>query len=169
MLTESRLCEVYALCKKELFVYIYRFVHSHESSEDILHDCFENLIKYSIKYDLADVNIRSFLYRTAHNLVINHIKRDRRITPATLEEDSSVTDANYMEGAFELDELNREIYDRIQSTDSVARSIFIMNKESGMSIAQIASTLGMSERTARRKLAGVIEDLGNHLKKLGFL
>lgn len=169
MLTETRLREVYVLYKKELFVYIYRFAHSYEVSEDILHDCFENLIKYSIKYDLADVNIRSFLYRTAHNLVINHLKRDRRITQVPLEEDSSVSGKDYVEWAPELDELNREIYHHIQSADEVARSIFIMSKESGMSLALIASTLGISERTVRRKLAGIIEALGDHLEKRGFL
>ncbi|HSV95993.1 MAG TPA: sigma-70 family RNA polymerase sigma factor [Spirochaetota bacterium] len=169
MLTEARLREVYALYKKELFVYIYRFTHSFEVSEDILHDCFENLIKYSLKYDLVDVNIRSFLYRTAHNLVINQVKRDRRITQVPLEENSSVSGKDYLERASEFDELNREIYHHIQSADAVARSIFIMSKESGMSIALIASSLGISERTARRKLAGIIEELGDHLKKRRFL
>jgi RNA polymerase sigma-70 factor (ECF subfamily) len=169
MLTEARLREVYDIYKKELFVYIYRFAHSYEASEDTLHDCFENLIKYSHKYDLADTNIRSFLYRTAHNLVINYIKRDRKITPVPLEEDSSVTGKDYIEGVLELDELNREIYDHIQSIDEISRSIFIMTKESGMNAAQIASALGISERTVRRKLSSVIEDLGDHLKKSGFL
>jgi len=169
MLTEARLREIYALYKKELFVYIYRFARSYEVSEDILHDSFENLINYSRKYDLIDANIRSFLYRTAHNLVVNHLKRDRRITPVTLEEDSSVTSEGYMEEAFELDELNREIYGYIQSKDEVSRSIFIMSKESGMSVPQIASVLGISERTVRRKLAAVIDDLSLHLKKTNFI
>ncbi len=44
-----------------------------------------------------------------------------------------------------------------------------MAKESGMNAAQIASALGISERTVRRKLSSVIEDLGGHLKKSGFL
>lgn len=160
---------MYALYKKELFVYIYRFARSYEVSEDILHDCFENLIKYSVTYGIVDVNIRSFLYRTAHNLVVNHLKRDRRITSVTLEEHSSVTDDGYIEEAFELDELNREIYRYIQSKDEVSRSIFIMSKESGMGIPQIASVLGISERTARRKLASLIDDLAIHLKKMNFI
>ena len=39
----------------------------------------------------------------------------------------------------------------------------------GMSLALIASSLGISERTVRRKLAGIIEALGDHLEKRGFL
>jgi len=169
MLTEARLRDIYALYKKELFVYIYRFAHSHESSEDILQDCFENLIKYSLKYELVDVNIRSFLYRTAHNLVLNYRKRDRRITPVPLEEDSNISAEGYMEDALELDELNREIYRHTQSADEVSRSIFIMSKESGMSIPEIANSLGISERTARRKLAALIDGLAAHLKKKCFI
>ncbi len=169
MLNESRLIEIYNLYKKELYVYILRFTHSQETTEDIIQDCFERLIAYSKKYELVDGYIRSFLYKTAHNLCINYIKRRQKIVFVPIEEDSKKTDDDYISADTEFDELNSKIYSLIEQCDSVSQSIFIMKKELEMDIHEIATSIGISERTVRRKMNALIEYLAAALRDSGFI
>lgn len=169
MIDNSRLVEIYELHKKELFIYIYRFCRSQESAEDILHDCFENLIKYSQRFTIQDQNIKSFLYKTAHNLSINHLKRSNKILYVPIEEDSKITDDTYITGNIEASDLNNKIYELLQDIDGLSRSVFIMKKELGKDLREIAEYHGISERTARRKLNKTLEFLADSLKNLGLM
>ncbi|MBN2080386.1 MAG: sigma-70 family RNA polymerase sigma factor [Spirochaetes bacterium] len=169
MLTEKRLNELYSLHRKELFVYIFRFCRSEEIAEDILHDCFENLIRYSIRYPLEDVNIRSFLYRTAHNLAANHLKRDKRFGRVELDTGIDLPSAESVEQDAEYSELENAIQEYLSGCDEVSRSIFIMRKELSMDAVEIGKHLGIAERTVRRKLADLLYKMSGHLKKSGFL
>ena len=169
MLTEKRLKELYSLHRKELFVYIFRLCRSADIAEDLLHDCFENLIRYSARYPLQDVNIRSFLYRTAHNLTANHLKRDSRFGSVEIDSGLDLTSGGSVEREFEYEELEGAIGDYLSRCDEVSRSIFIMRKELAMDAAEIGRHLDISERTVRRKLADLLKGLSGHLKKTGFL
>ncbi len=169
MIDEKRLLAIYRLHKRELYVYIYKFTKSQEAAEDILHDCFENLIKYSLKYDIEDSNLRSFLYKTAHNLCVNYLKKTNRYIHVPLEEDSHVTGADYVTSNIEYEELNNKIYQALEDVDEISRSIFIMKKELSMPLDEIAANLGISERTVRRKINKVIYHLSEILKKSGHI
>lgn len=169
MLSEKRLNELYSLHRKELFVYIFRFCRSEETAEDILHDCFENLIRYSVRYPLEDVNIRSFLYRTAHNLAANHLKRDSRFGRVDLDTGIEIPSSESVERHAEYSELEGAIRDFLSRCDEVSRSIFIMRKELSMDAVEIGKHLGIAERTVRRKLADLLDRMSCHLKKMGFL
>lgn len=169
MLSEKRLNELYSLHRKELFVYIFRFCRSAETAEDILHDCFENLIRYSVRYPLEDVNIRSFLYRTAHNLAANHLKRDSRFGRVDIDTGIEIPSPESVERDAEYGELEGAIGDFLSRCDEVSRSIFIMRKELSMDAVEIGKHLGIAERTVRRKLADLLGRMSDHLKKMGFL
>jgi RNA polymerase sigma-70 factor (ECF subfamily) len=142
---------------------------SQEASEDILHDCFEKLIVYSGKYRLEDVNLRSFLYKTAHNLSVNHLHREKRRQTSEYDDSRAPRDCDDASKTLELDELNRGIYEFLSRSDPVSRSIFVMRKEQGMDIGAIAESLEISEKTVRRKLGGLLESMHTALKNSGVL
>jgi len=79
MISEEYIIELYQSLQRELYIYIYRLIGSRETAEDILHDCFLNLIKYSRKHEIRERSVRAFLYRTAHNLSVNYLKRRGKI------------------------------------------------------------------------------------------
>ncbi len=169
MISEKRLLEIYGQYKKELYIYIARMVNSPETAEDILHDSFESLIRYSGKYPLEDVNLRSFLYKTAHNLTINHIKKEKRITRLPVEDVVELKSPDNVTADVELAELNGKIHELIDSLDPVSRSIFIMRKEMNFDMMHIAENLDISERTVRRKLNGLLDYIAVELKKAGLI
>ncbi|PKL37289.1 MAG: hypothetical protein CVV44_16795 [Spirochaetae bacterium HGW-Spirochaetae-1] len=169
MIKEDKLIQIYSQTGRELFIYIYRFIGSRETAEDILHDCFVNLIEYSKKHELREETVRAFLYRTAHNLSINHLKRKKRIEFTAIDEINSPAIQDGVGEKIERDELKSHINAYVETLDGVTRSIFVMKKELGMSIPEIAEKTGKSERTVRRKLHTVMEGLTEYLKKGGFI
>ncbi len=172
MLEIEKIDSLYKDLKNELFVYIYRFINSYELSEDILHDCFINLIKYSMKNEVNEKSIRAFLYRTAHNLCINFLKRNSKFSFSDIEETNiSKYSSSYdnVEAEIEVEELNSKIYKLLENIDEFSKSIFIMKKEMNLSFAQIAENTGISERTVRRKMKKLSVYLMDELKKTGFI
>ncbi len=169
MLENNRIIELYRLHNKELFVYIFRMVNSQETAEDILHDCFENLIKYSKNHNIEDLNIRAFIYKTAHNLSINFIKRRQRIDFIQLENEGALRE-DTVGRDLEFEELNKLVYKLLESgeLDEVTKSIFILRKEQKMDYLDISRNLKISERTVRRKMAKAMEFLQKSLKSMGF-
>jgi RNA polymerase sigma factor (sigma-70 family) len=170
MLAKDKIIELYERHGRELFVYIYRTIGSHDTAEDILHDCFVNLIVYSKRHDIDEMRIRAFLYRTAHNLCVNHLKKSRRIKLSSLKESNdSLVDNRDIANNVEYEELNKKIYTLLDDIDELSRSMFLMKKELDMSIAEIASNTGKSERTVRRRLKRVINYLSDSLTNSGFI
>jgi RNA polymerase sigma factor (sigma-70 family) len=169
MLAKDKIVELYEKHGREIFVYIFRFIGSHHTSEDILHDCFVNLIVYSKKHDIDEERIRAFLYKTAHNLCVNHLKKSKRIASLILQESYNTLNDRDITTNIEYEELNEKIYELLRGIDELSRSMFIMKKELDMTIAEIAQNVGKSERTVRRRLKRVINYLSDSLKKAGLI
>lgn len=169
MLQEEKIRDYYKKHSRELYIYLYRLTGSRETSEDLLHDVFINLIKYSSKKEIDDSSARAFLYKIAHNLSVNQIKRQLKLK---IENIDNIPD-NACKGAIDddllADELNTEINSLLKDIDPETKSIFIMRKELGLSASEIASNIGVSERTVRRKLETVVKLLADGLKKSGIL
>jgi len=166
---EKLIAEIYELYSKELYIYIFRFTRSHETSEDILHDTFHNLINYSERHTLDKARVRAFLYRIAHNLCVNYRKKQSRIVFSPVDDANQVSVGNDTENKIESRELELKIYQLLEKTDPVTKSIFIMKKEQNMDINEIAEYTGKSERTVRRRLQGVLSYLHAALKEGGFI
>ena len=75
MLEEKKISEIYHSFSRELFSYLVRLVSDRENAEDLLHDTFAALIAYSKNHAIEDSSVRAFLYKTAHNLAVNFIKK----------------------------------------------------------------------------------------------
>jgi RNA polymerase sigma factor (sigma-70 family) len=169
MENEKLIAGIYELYSKELFIYIFRFTRSHETSEDILHDVFHNLITYAEKYTLDKTRVRAFLYRIAHNLCINYRKKQSHIVLSPVDDADHVSTGNDAGNKIESQELEEKIYQLLEKTDHVTRSIFIMKKEQNMNIDEIAEYTGKSKRTVRRRLQDVLSYLHTALKEGGFI
>jgi RNA polymerase sigma-70 factor (ECF subfamily) len=171
MFEKEKIRDIYHSLKKELFIYIFKYTGSQEISEDLLHDCFVNLIKYSEKHEIKDSGIRAFLYKTAHNLCINYLKRSKKFEFSNIDDNPGIdifsSDTILLQ--IHADELNEKIYTLLDDVDEVSRSIFIMKKELGVSMAEIADYCDLSERTVRRKLAKLLNNLAVELEKSGFM
>lgn len=169
MLEEKQIIDIYKKNSRELFIYIFRFLGVHETAEDILHDCFANLIKYSGKHEIQEDSVRAFLYRTAHNLSVNYLKRKKTINFSSIDAGSDIISAEDIPSNLEYKELNKKINEFLEGVDGLSRSIFIMKKELNLGISEIAENTGKSERTVSRRLKQVMDYLSKALKDAGYI
>jgi RNA polymerase sigma-70 factor (ECF subfamily) len=170
MLPKDQISYIYKQYSKEIYRYLYRFTGSQESSEDILQEVFEKFIIYTAEKEIQEEKYRAFLYKTAHNIGVNYLIKQKRIRFDNIEgmEDTLKSDDKNLE-KFIVDDLNRKIYQVLETVRPESRSMFIMNKESGMTYEEIAENLCISARTVRRRIKEVIDILFDELKKEGFL
>lgn len=168
MLTEKKIAEIYDLHSRELFIFIVRLVHVREAAEDLLHDCFVNLMRYSQKYEIKEETIRPFLYKTAYNLSLNYLKRGDRNSGRSLEDVPEAAASDDVVAGLELRELHQRINELLESLDERGRAIFLMKRDLNLTYEEIALNLGISERSVRRRLAEVLTVLARELKKSGY-
>lgn len=171
MLEKEKIKNIYHNLKKELFIYILKYIGSYEISEDLLHDCFVNFMSYSKKYEIKESGVRAFLYKTAHNLCINHLKRSKKLEFSSIDDNPGInlSKNDSVLQKIHADELDNKIYELLEDVDEVSRSIFIMKKELGINMKEIADYCNVSERTVRRKLVKLLNFLAAELKKSGFM
>jgi RNA polymerase sigma factor (sigma-70 family) len=169
MLNEEKIINLYRELGKELYVYLFRLVGNIEHAEDILHDVFVNLITYSRKKEVREETVRAFLYRTAHNLAVNHIKKTKLIKMTPLHENLTFSESGDPDESMELKEIRKAVDKVLSGIDPVARSIFIMKKELNLKIPEIAEKTGLSERTVKRRLQMISRRLAGEIRKSGFI
>lgn len=167
MVSNKKISELYDTLAKELLIYIYSFVQSQESSEDILHDTFIRLLTHAKDDTIADTNLRAMLYTIARNLCIDHLRKVKRNGEIQLDENIEASGHEIGE-SLKSAELQEKINKFLNTCEPISRSIFIMKKEQGLTHKAIADRLNISERTAKRKMQKTTEKLITELKKFNF-
>jgi RNA polymerase sigma factor (sigma-70 family) len=110
------------------------------------------------------------MYRTAHNLCVNHLKRKKRMEFQNIDSKNlPAQDCDSFIRNVEEDELNARIQEIIESMDPLSKSIFILRRELDMPVSEIAGHIGKSERTVRRKLQNMLINIQKSLINSGFI
>ncbi|HEY1406313.1 MAG TPA: sigma-70 family RNA polymerase sigma factor [Spirochaetota bacterium] len=172
MLSKAKTVTFYRSFSKELLFYLRKLTGNNETAEDLLHDTFANLIEYSKTRDIDETSVRAFLYRTAHNLAINFLQKNKRSSATDIDSMTDVIKSDDSEktiGNLEADELNARIYHFLDTIEPRDRSMFILHKELGKNYNQISAELGISERTVRRRMKSLLLEIYELLETGGYL
>jgi RNA polymerase sigma factor (sigma-70 family) len=168
MIDNKKISDLYDSLAKELIIYIYSFVRSRENAEDILHDAFIRLLIQVQNEKVTDINLRAMLYTISRNICIDHLRKNKRNEITLLDENLTASGREMIED-LSAAELQEKINSFLETSDPVSRSVFIMKKELMLTYEEIAKRLKISERTAKRKMKKVTENLISHLRKSDFL
>lgn len=127
-------------------------------AEDIAQKAYLQLLQHP---DPAAIqNARAYLFRTANNLMLNHV-RHQRVRSDHIEFDIDPDDASSqaplpeaaLEGARELQRL-REV---LSELSPLCRHAFLLHRLDGLTHAQVASRLGISQKTVERYIIRAFE------------
>lgn len=168
MIDNKLIQEIYHKYGRELLIYICGFVIIRETAEDLLHDAFVRLIMFSLNHQVDESNLRAYMYRIARNICIDYIRKNRKKHEAELHEHIEYTRSQSIHEEVEYNELKQKVSELVDKKDPVSRSVYIMRTELNMPYDEIAENLGISERTAQRKMKGMLEYLTDSLEKYGF-
>lgn len=157
MSNEHKLLEVFVALRRKLARAVSRIVPPPEI-EDIVQETYVRVSQFE---RLADIrHPRSFLYRTARNLALDHIKRSESRTTVSLSGD----DDEHSDG--EMPQAGLDVYDQlaarqefeifceaVQQLPLQCRRVFVLRKVYGYSQKEIARALDISESTVEKHIA----------------
>ena len=139
---------IYDLHFDKIYRYVYVRVHSQAEAEDLTQDVFIKAYEGINSYKWRDLPFTAWLFRIAHNRVIDHVRKASKEKKASLDEAGAIVggDPVYMtEQNFEIYQLKEALQKLPEAQKEVATLRFL----SELSIAEVAMTLGKSEGTVK--------------------
>jgi RNA polymerase sigma-70 factor (ECF subfamily) len=107
-------------------------------------------------------NMRAFLYKVAHNLVVDFYKtskRDKEVSINAFEETVDIVEEKHFINDLETKSLMTEVEEKLNKLPDAYREIIILRYINDMSITEIANTTGMTENNVSVKLHRAVEKL----------
>ena len=147
--------------------YLSRLVAAPEVAEELAQEAFAR-VYLSPRLTSVDSH-RSFLFRTARNLALNHLVRQRTVTFEHLEDhpgfevrDETPSAERWLAAREEL-ELVRTV---IAELPPKCRQVFLLLRINGLSIQEVAGEMGLSETMVRKYAARAYEHCQTRLGHL---
>jgi RNA polymerase sigma-70 factor (family 1) len=164
----SDLAGLYASEQGRLKQFVRRLVGNRATAEDLVQDAFVNLLR-GVRISETE-HSRFYLTRTVRNLAIDHLRREHKRSRYTRELNSgdiSVCDQPLpdavLQGRQEVAVL-RAVIDRLPPK---CRGVFILSREHGLSMKQIAQRLQIAEKTVEKHLVRAMVDCRRELRATG--
>jgi len=146
---------------------ILRVVSARDVAEELTQEAFARM--YAARATAVE-SPRGFLFRTARNLALDHLRRRRVVAFDRLEagayeqiEDNSPSAERWLAAREEL-ELLRTV---ILELPPKCRQVFLLLSVEGRSFKEIAAEMGLSDRMVRNYAARAIEHCQRRLGRIG--
>jgi RNA polymerase sigma-70 factor (ECF subfamily) len=140
--------QIYDMHFDRIYRYIYLKVHSQAAAEDLTQDVFIKAYEAINSYKWRDLPFTAWLFRIAHNRVIDHIRKISREKNVSLDEADAISSGDPVY----ITEQNFEVYqlkNALQQLPEAQREVATLRFLAELSIAEVALTLGKSEGTVK--------------------
>lgn len=155
---DARAFEIlYGRHKAPLYRYFARLVRPAAVAEELFQDVWMNVVRARQTYEVR-AKFTTWLYRLAHNRLIDHYRRMSNSLPMSYADEDDVVEAasdeSFREPENELDRrrLGRRLIAAIGDLPEAQRETFLLREEGGFSVEEIAAATGVSFETAKSRL-----------------
>ncbi len=138
---------IVARYRSALLRYAERFL-SRERAEDVVQQSLVSAYEAMLR-DTAELNLRPWLYRIAHNTALNGL-RDRALGHAELDE--TIDGVERPDQALERTQGLQEVVAAVQALPERQRDAIVLRELEGRSYDEIATALGVSDGSVRQLL-----------------
>ncbi len=158
----------------ELLGFFYHQCWDQLVAEELAQDVFVNVYRSRARYQ-PTAKVRTYLYRIAHNLWIDHIRRQKHhmsIDAEMGERSLKLADILKAPGSPDPEEETRdnEIRTRLQESleglPEGQREVFVLANNHGMKYQDIAEVLGIPEGTVKSRMHNAVRALRDDLQDL---
>ncbi len=143
---------------EKFYTLCYWHLLEQETAKDIVQELFIDLWDKRDKIDIRET-AEGYLKVAVRNRVLNHIRSVNTKRKHYDAARSAIEKETHSEDLNNERELRRLYQEEIGKLPPRMKEIYLLNKEQGMSIAQVADQLSLSEQTVKNQL-------GNALKKI---
>lgn len=165
-MSEDVFTHLFRTYQREIDAYFLKKTRNRALAEDLTQDTFARVARMGTNIDNVDQK-RPYLYRIAHNLLVDHLRREARqrdhdTHPATLASlpDDALTPEEHLCSA-QQSMLMREALLRLPSR---TRQVFVLTRIDGLSYRDTAAALNISESSVQKHLAMATAHLMRQLR-----
>ena len=164
---------LYARHKGQVYRYVLRQCGVAAQAEELFQDVWMNLIRARERYE-PRAKFTTWLYTLAHNRVIDHYRRQAAGAPLAYDDDpddvsliEQVPDSELKQpdNEFERRRQAQQLLDLLGTLPAAQRETFLLRKEGGLTLEEIAAATGVSMETAKSRLRYALAKLRQGLKE----
>ncbi|HEY8895428.1 MAG TPA: RNA polymerase sigma-70 factor [Niastella sp.] len=151
--------------RSRLYTYILKISRSNEIAEDTVHDVFLKL--WENRQNLAHVdNLNAYLYRMAHNKAYTGFKRRAKesLILAVLEKEQSGIYEGASDDTISTKEVREFIQQAVNKLTPQQKKVFLLSRQEGLKLDEIATTLQISKNTAKNHLIQALHTLRQEIQ-----
>jgi RNA polymerase sigma-70 factor (ECF subfamily) len=159
----------------ELVGFFYHLSWDQLVAEELAQDVFVNVYRSRSRYQ-ATAKVRTYLYRIAHNLWIDYLRRQRRHLSLDAElGEQSMRLINVLKAPDAIDDQERAGRDRIirqrvqealGNLPEGQREVFVLANNHGMKYQDIAAVLAIPEGTVKSRMHNAVRAMRSELSDL---
>ena len=168
---ESALCELIERHKQRIYSFIYSKVYDRDVSEDIFQDTFIKVIKTLKKgaYN-EEGKFLPWVMRIAHNLVIDHFRRNSRMPKFENNNDFNIfsvlsDNSLNIEKRIIKDQVEEDVRRLIEELPEDQKTVLVMRIYKDMSFKEISEQTGVSINTALGRMRYALINLRKVIEK----
>jgi RNA polymerase sigma-70 factor (ECF subfamily) len=157
--------------KSKIFTTIYLIVKDNYIAEDLLQETFIKVINTikSSRYN-EEGKFLPWILRIAHNLAIDHFRKEKRYPTIIMEDGNSVFNTlEFSEDSIESRQIQKDTHAKlrklIQELPEAQKEVLIMRHYMQMSFQEIAETTGVSINTALGRMRYALINLRKKMQK----
>lgn len=130
-------------------------------AEDITQEVF--IKAWDKRNSIVQETVRSYLYKIANNLAINHFKSAKNRFQFKLDgQDKTTTESP--DFIMEKDEFGQQVNNALTNLPEAQRVVFLMNRIDDLTYREIADRLEISVKAVEKRMQGALESLRNVIK-----
>jgi len=144
-----------------LYAFLWRKTGNSDTAEDLIQELFIKVWNNRKTLD-ADRNIKAYLYRSANNLAIDHLRSKKNLVV-------SFEDNQYNNPVYNIDEnfdLEEKIKKAVKQLPAQQQNVFWLSRFEGLKYGEIAEMLNIAPKTVENHIAKALVALREKLKYL---
>jgi len=158
---------LYTRHKGPIYRYMLRLCRNEAVAEELFQEVWMKLITAREKY-VASAKFTTYLYKLAHNLYIDHYRKQsvRIVEDLSVEVGDIESERGSASNPEHLTQINQTM-DRLitllETLPNEQKEVFLLREEAGMTIPEIAETIGVNNEAAKSRLRYAIAKLRSGL------
>lgn len=165
MITQTDFAAVYDEYSDAIFRFCFYKVHNRELAKDHMQDTFSRAWKYVASGKEVE-NMRALLYRIATNLIIDHVRKEKRRPTVALDQ---LIEAGFEPGEDKSEQMTNQLDAEIALTvlsklNVKDRELVLLRYVEDLPVKEMANVLGIRPNAVSVRLNRAMEKLRNLIK-----
>ncbi len=155
--------ELYERHRAPLFRYVERQCGNRSVAEELYQDVWMRVIKSSKQWQPGS-RFKPWLYRIAHNRIVDHWRAGRENNPGIEDENVIQLDGPWPDAMLLIQECVERLFKLLSGLSEEQRNAFLLKEETGLSLEQIAEVTGTGFETVKSRLRYALKRLRTGLE-----